>query len=102
MPDIRACALTKHFSGVVAVRHVDFHVAGGEIVGYIVTFLIGATASARMQRLALLDPFGAVRPIALLTTIFIAVRIAAAHRLSPGPVDFNEAPPTAQRFDLHT
>ena len=33
--DLRARALTKHFSGVIAVRNVDFTLPPGEIVGYL-------------------------------------------------------------------
>lgn len=48
MPELRARSLTKHFSGVVAVRHVDFTLSPGEIVGYLGPNGSGKTTTLRM------------------------------------------------------
>jgi ABC-2 type transport system ATP-binding protein len=48
MPELRARALTKHFSGVIAVRNVDFTVRSGEIVGYLGPNGSGKTTTLRM------------------------------------------------------
>ena len=55
MPELRARALTKHFSGVMAVRTVDFRVGGGEIVGYLGPNGSGKTTTLRMVA-GLVDP----------------------------------------------
>src|SRR5918993_3354865 len=55
MPELRARTLTKHFSGVIAVRNVDFTLRPGEIVGY-----LGPNGSGKMTTLrmiaGLVDP----------------------------------------------
>ncbi len=48
MPELRARALTKHFSGVIAVRNVDFTLRPGEIVGYLGPNGSGKTTTLRM------------------------------------------------------
>ena len=48
MPELRVRTLTKHFSGVVAVRNVDFTLRPGEIVGYLGPNGSGKTTTLRM------------------------------------------------------
>src|SRR5262245_23209318 len=48
MPELRARTLTKHFSGVIAVKNVDFTVHSGEIVGYLGPNGSGKTTTLRM------------------------------------------------------
>ena len=48
MPELRARALTKHFSGVIAVKNVDFTLRPGEIVGYLGPNGSGKTTTLRM------------------------------------------------------
>ena len=55
MPELRARALTKHFSGVIAVRNVDFTIGAGEIVGYLGPNGSGKTTTLRMIA-GLVDP----------------------------------------------
>ena len=55
MPELRVRALTKHFSGVIAVRHVDFTLQPGEIVGYLGPNGSGKTTTLRMVA-GLVDP----------------------------------------------
>ena len=55
MPELRARALTKHFSGVIAVRNVDFTLQPGEIVGYLGPNGSGKTTTLRMVA-GLVDP----------------------------------------------
>ena len=55
MPELRARALTKHFSGVIAVRNVDFTLTPGEIVGYLGPNGSGKTTTLRMVA-GLVDP----------------------------------------------
>ena len=72
-------------------------------IPYVLAFLIGASAFARMEHAALQDPMAAGRLLALLTVIVIGLRVAGRrrpHRLLP--MDFDEAPATTQRLGLHT
>ena len=55
MAEVRARALSKHFSGITAVRHVDFTLRPGEIVGYLGPNGSGKTTTVRMLA-ALLEP----------------------------------------------
>ena len=55
MPELRARALTKHFSGVIAVKNVDFALQPGEIVGYLGPNGSGKTTTLRMVA-GLVDP----------------------------------------------
>ena len=55
MPELRARGLTKHFSGVIAVRNVDFTLRSGEIVGYLGPNGSGKTTTLRMVA-GLVDP----------------------------------------------
>ena len=48
MPELRATALTKHFSGIIAVRDVSFVLRPGEIVGYLGPNGSGKTTTLRM------------------------------------------------------
>ena len=48
MPELRVRALTKHFSGIIAVRQVDFTLRPGEIVGYLGPNGSGKTTTLRM------------------------------------------------------
>src|SRR5678815_3182434 len=48
MPELRVRTLTKHFSGVVAVRNVDFTLRPGEIVVYLGPNGSGKTTTLRM------------------------------------------------------
>lgn len=48
MPELRARSLTKHFSGVIAVRNVDFTLSAGDIVGYLGPNGSGKTTTLRM------------------------------------------------------
>ena len=54
-PDLRAHRLSKHFSGVVVVKDVDFTVRAGEIVGYLGPNGSGKTTTLRMLA-GLVDP----------------------------------------------
>ena len=55
MPELRARTLSKHFSGITAVRHVDFTLRPGEIVGYLGPNGSGKTTTVRMLA-GLLEP----------------------------------------------
>src|SRR5687768_15896801 len=55
MPELRVRTLTKHFSGVIAVRNVDFTLRPGEIVGYLGPNGSGKTTTLRMLA-GLVDP----------------------------------------------
>lgn len=55
MPELRACRLSKHFSGVRVVKDVDFAIRPGEIVGYLGPNGSGKTTTARMLA-GLLEP----------------------------------------------
>jgi ABC-2 type transport system ATP-binding protein len=55
MPELRAEQLSKHFSGVRAVRDVSFTIRPGEIVGYLGPNGSGKTTTARMLA-GLLEP----------------------------------------------
>ena len=60
MPALRACRLSKYFSGIAAVREADFSIVPGEIVGYLGPNGSGKTTTARMLA-GLLEPsFGHV------------------------------------------
>jgi ABC-2 type transport system ATP-binding protein len=48
MPELRAIALSKHYSGVHAVRDVSFTLRPGEIVGYLGPNGSGKTTTVRM------------------------------------------------------
>jgi hypothetical protein len=71
-------------------------------VFYVLIFLTGASAFARMERSALQDPIAAVRLLVLLGAIIAAVRVASGRRTARPPIDFDEAPATTQRLGLHT
>ena len=71
-------------------------------VPYVVTFLIGASTFAGMERAALLEPGAAVRTIILLTAVYIGLRVASSRQIKRPPIDFDEAPATTQRLGLHT
>src|SRR5918994_776131 len=55
MPELRARALSKHFSGITAVRSVEFTLRPGEVVGYLCPNGSGKTTTARMLA-GLLEP----------------------------------------------
>ena len=55
MPELRACRLSKHFSGIRVVKDVDFAIQPGEVVGYLGPNGSGKTTTARMLA-GLLDP----------------------------------------------
>jgi ABC-2 type transport system ATP-binding protein len=55
MPDLSAHRLTKHFSGIRAVKDVDVTIRPGEIVGYLGPNGSGKTTTARMLA-GLLEP----------------------------------------------
>ena len=55
MRELRARSLTKHFSGVIAVKNVDFSLKSGEIVGYLGPNGSGKTTTLRMVA-GLVDP----------------------------------------------
>jgi ABC-2 type transport system ATP-binding protein len=55
MSELRACRLSKHFSGVRVVKDVDFTLRPGEIVGYLGPNGSGKTTTARMLA-GLLEP----------------------------------------------
>jgi hypothetical protein len=71
-------------------------------IPYVVLFLTGASIFAGMERAALHDSAVAVRTIVLLTAIYIALRVGALRRMNRLPIDFEEAPATAQQLGLHT
>jgi ABC-2 type transport system ATP-binding protein len=55
MPVLRACGLSKHFSGIRVVKDVEFAIQPGEVVGYLGPNGSGKTTTARMLA-GLLDP----------------------------------------------
>jgi ABC-2 type transport system ATP-binding protein len=55
VPELRAERLSKHFSGIVAVKDVSFTIRPGEVVGYLGPNGSGKTTTARMLA-GLLDP----------------------------------------------
>jgi ABC-2 type transport system ATP-binding protein len=55
VPELRACRLSKHFSGIRVVRDVEFAIQPGEVVGYLGPNGSGKTTTARMLA-GLLDP----------------------------------------------
>ena len=55
MPVLRACGVSKHFSGIRVVKDVDFAIQPGEVVGYLGPNGSGKTTTARMLA-GLLDP----------------------------------------------
>jgi ABC-2 type transport system ATP-binding protein len=59
MPDLRAQRLSKHFSGVRAVKDVSLTIRPGEIVGYLGPNGSGKTTTARMLA-GLLEPSSGV------------------------------------------
>ena len=59
MPDLRAHRLSKHFSGVRAVKDVSLTIRPGEIVGYLGPNGSGKTTTARMLA-GLLEPSSGV------------------------------------------
>ena len=69
---------------------------------YVVVFLIGASTFASMERAALQDLTAAIRLVAVLAVIGVALRVASRRSASAVPVDFDEAPVTTQRLGLHT
>ena len=71
-------------------------------IPYVVIFLIGASTFAGMERGALQEPAAAIRTIALLTVIYVALRVVALRQMKRPPIDFDEAPVTTQRLGLHT
>lgn len=48
MPQLHACRLSKHFSGIGVVKNVDFTISPGEVVGYLGPNGSGKTTTARM------------------------------------------------------
>ena len=71
-------------------------------IPYVVLFLTGASIFAGMERAALHDSAGAVRTIGPLTAIYVVLRVGALRRMNRLPIDFEEAPATAQQLGLHT
>ena len=71
-------------------------------IPYVVIFLIGASAFARMERTALQSPGATTRLLLFLATIVVVMRIASSRRAARPPIDFDEAPATTQRLGLHT
>ena len=76
MPELRARALTKHFSGVIAVRNVDFTLRPGEIVGYLGPNGSGKTTTLRMVA-------GPGRSLVGTSRIRRSQRPRRSHRLPP-------------------
>ena len=71
-------------------------------VFYVVIFLTGASAFARMERSALQDPIAAMPLLVLLGAIIAAARVASGRRTARPPIEFDEAPSTTQRLGLNT
>ncbi len=71
-------------------------------IPYVVIFLMGASAFARMEHAALRSPGAALRLLLLLTVIVTVLRVAARRRTASGPIEFDEAPMTTQQLGLHT
>jgi hypothetical protein len=71
-------------------------------IPYVVSFLIGASIFAGMERAALQHPMTWLRLVGMLIVITVALRVASLRRTSTPPVDFDEAPATTQRLGLHT
>lgn len=71
-------------------------------VPYVVVFLTGASAFARMEHGALQSGAAAVRLLVLLAIIVAVLRVAARRRTASAPIEFDEAPMTTQRLGLHT
>ena len=71
-------------------------------IPYVVIFLMGASAFARMEHGALQSPAAAIRLLLLLALIVTVLRMAARRRTAPGPIEFDEAPMTTQQLGLHT
>ena len=59
MPELRAQRLSKHFTGVHAVKDVSFTIRPGEIVGYLGPNGSGKTTTAKMLA-GLLEPSSGV------------------------------------------
>ena len=59
MPNLRAQRLSKHFSGILVVKDVDFTIRPGEVVGYLGPNGSGKTTTARMLA-GLLEPSSGV------------------------------------------
>ncbi len=55
MPELRACRLSKHYSGILVVKDVDFTLRPGEIVGYLGPNGSGKTTTVKMLA-GLVDP----------------------------------------------
>lgn len=55
MPVLRACGVSRHFSGIRVVKDVDFAIQPGEVVGYLGPNGSGKTTTARILA-GLLDP----------------------------------------------
>jgi ABC-2 type transport system ATP-binding protein len=55
VPTLRACGLSKHFSGIRVVEDVDFAIRPGDVVGYLGPNGSGKTTTARMLA-GLLEP----------------------------------------------
>ncbi len=71
-------------------------------IPYVVIFLFGASAFARMEQAALQEPVAAIRLLGLLATIGVGLRLAGRRERPRLPMDFDEAPTTTQRLGLHT
>ena len=71
-------------------------------IPYLLIFLLGASSFARMEHDALQSPAAAARLLALLAIAVTALRVAARWRHAAGPIEFDEAPTTAQQLRLHT
>jgi hypothetical protein len=66
---------------------------------YAITFLVGASLFARMQKDALLGT-GAASTLITLTVLFAILRVMALKRARPPHVEFDEAPAGLQRLGL--
>ena len=74
--------------------------AKGIVPLYVIAFLIGVSAFARLE-LAIMTGDNPLRGILLLASLFAILRIAAL-RQRELPVDFDEPPPALQTLGLHT
>ena len=68
---------------------------------YVLTFSAGAMVFAGLEGVALRDSMSAMRLLLLLALSFVALRLISRRHRRIGPVDFDEAPSTAQRLDLN-
>jgi hypothetical protein len=68
---------------------------------YVAAFLLGASAFARVESVALSDPAVAARVILGLLALVAIVRFVSLRRTQTGPMEFDEAPERTQQLGLH-